>query len=146
MIPPGIAGTPEKRSGKATFGLSKSERLCNRILFQELIITGQSFVKYPFRIILKESSQQGDVPARIAISVSKKKIKRAVQRNHIKRLTREAYRLNKADLYKHIASGTTVDLLFIYLDHQKPSYTKIVTAIQHAIQKISTQLDCSKQT
>lgn len=73
------------------YSLSKAERLCSKILFEELLTSEISFVKYPFRVVLKDSSIPGEYPARIAISVSKKKFKRAVKRNRVKRLTREAY-------------------------------------------------------
>ena len=98
------------------YSLSKAERLCSKILFEELLTSEISFVKYPFRVVLKDSSIPGEYPARIAISVSKKKFKRAVKRNRVKRLTREAYRLNKPEFYQHIIPGHTVDILFIYLD------------------------------
>lgn len=75
--------------------LHKSERLTNKNLFEELLTSSFSFVQYPFRMVAKESSRKGDYPARIAISVSKKKFKRAVHRNRLKRLTREAFRCNK---------------------------------------------------
>ena len=84
------------------YSLSKSERLCSKTLIEELLTSKLSFVKYPFRIVFKESSQIGEFPVRIAISVSKKKFKRAVKRNRIKRLTREAFRLNKNDFYNNI--------------------------------------------
>lgn len=118
------------------YSLNKSERLCSKTLFEELLTSKLSFVKYPFRIVLKDSSCPGKFPARISISVSKKKFKRAVKRNRIKRLTREAYRLNKPDFYKRLLPGHTVDILFIYLDHDIATYPKIEKAIQNALQKI----------
>lgn len=86
---------------------------------------------------MKESSQPGDHPARMAISVSKKRFKRAVKRNYIKRLTREAYRLNKPEFYANITPGRTIDILFIYLDNNLPAYAKTEKAIKSALQKIS---------
>lgn len=120
------------------YSLSKSERLSSKTLLEELIKSELSFVKYPFRIVLKASSLPGEYPARIAISVSKKKFKRAVKRNRVKRLVREAYRLNKPEFYKQIPSGHTVDILFIYLDQNLPVYLKIEKAIKSALQKIPT--------
>lgn len=119
------------------YSFTKSERLCNKTLFQELVSSKNSFVKYPYRIVLKESSQPGEYPARMAISVSKKKFKRAVKRNHIKRLTREAYRLNKPEFYASLQPGKTIDILFIYLDDQLPVYEKTEKAVKNALQKIS---------
>lgn len=118
------------------YSLSKSERLCSKNLIEELLTSKLSFVKYPFRIVFKDSSQPGECPARIAISVSKKRFKRAVKRNKIKRLAREVYRLNKPEFYNNIIPGHTIDILFIYLDHSLPTYPKTEKAIQSALQKI----------
>ena len=116
----------------------KSERLCNKNLFEELLHSDFSFVKFPFRVLVKKSSLQGEFPARIGISVSKKKFKRAVKRNRLKRLTREAYRIHKPELYKEAQARETLDILFIYIDNTVLEYNKIEKAIQSAIQKIVT--------
>lgn len=118
------------------YSLNKSERLCNKTLFEELIASNISFVKYPFRILVKESSVKGEYPVRMAISVSKKRFKRAVKRNHIKRLAREAYRLNKPELYEHLKTGITIDLLFIYLDSNLPEYSNTEKAVKSALRKV----------
>lgn len=122
------------------YSLSKSERLSSKTLIEELLTSKLSFVKYPFRIILKDSSQPCEFPARMAISVGKKKFKRAVKRNRIKRLTREAYRLNKPEFYNSITPGRTIDILFIYLDYDLPTYPKTEKAMKSALQKIVTFL------
>ncbi|MDB5116053.1 MAG: ribonuclease protein component [Mucilaginibacter sp.] len=74
----------------------KEERLCNKKLIDELFHNGSSFLCYPFKAswLLVDGSQQ-TVPAQIVFSVSKKRFKRAVDRNLLKRRIREAYRLNK---------------------------------------------------
>lgn len=114
----------------------KSERLCNKILFEELLTSDFSFVSYPFRIIAKKSSQQDEFPARIAVSISKKRFKRAVKRNRLKRLTREAYRLNKVAYFEN-NQFSTLDILFVYLENTEWSYVKIEKAIRNSLHKIT---------
>lgn len=118
------------------YSLSKSERLCSKILIEELLTSDLSFVKYPFRVVIKPSSLPGEFPARIVISVSKRKFKRAVKRNHIKRITREAYRLNKPDFYQHLSPDSTIDILLIYLDNSIFSYHKVEKAVKSILEKI----------
>lgn len=122
------------------YSFKKSERLCSKKLIGELLISNDHFVKYPFRVVFKISSKTGNFPARIAISVSKKRFKRAVKRNRIKRLTREAFRLNKTDFYQHIPPGETLDILFIYLDNHINNYRKIEKSMKDSMQKILTVL------
>ena len=127
------------------YSLNKAERLCSKILFEELLTSELSFVKYPFRIVFKLSSSPGEYPARIAVSVSKKKFKRAVKRNRIKRLTRETYRLNKPEFYQHLLPGHTVDILFIYLDHNLPVYSKVEKAMKNALLKIPFMIESNRK-
>lgn len=117
--------------------LHKSERLTSKILFEELLASNFSFVQYPYRIIAKESSHPGEYSARIAISVSKKKFKRAVRRNRLKRLTREVFRCNKSLLYDTVSPDKTIDILFIYLDQQVAGFPKVEKALQTALGKIA---------
>ncbi|MBK7959250.1 MAG: ribonuclease P protein component [Bacteroidetes bacterium] len=57
-----------------------------------------------------------DFPVQMAVSVAKKKLKHAVDRNTVKRRVREAYRVQKHPLYQ-IASDKSLNiaLMFIYL-------------------------------
>src|SRR5690554_6622772 len=73
--------------------LSKEERLCSKRSIDGLFAKGSSFVLYPFRFVVLQSPDEQ--PAKILFSVSKRKFRKAVDRNWIKRRMREAYRLNK---------------------------------------------------
>lgn len=122
---------------------SKSERLCGKRLFDELMHPDFAFVKYPFRVVVKRSSVPGTHPARIAVSVGKKRFKRAVKRNRIKRQAKEAYRLNKEPFYRTLPPDQTWDILFIYLDRELPAYAKVEKAVRVSLQKITQYADSS---
>lgn len=80
----------------------KDERLSSRKDIAALIATGNTLFKHPFLISYLETEPEEVYPARIVISVSKKKFKRAVDRNFIKRVIRESYRKNKDNFYKQL--------------------------------------------
>ena len=87
------------------YTFKKEERLCNKKLIDGLFHNGSSFLCYPFKVSWLVIEQPGAYPAQIVFSVSKKRFKKAVDRNLIKRRMREAYRLNKQEhLYTTLLS------------------------------------------
>jgi ribonuclease P protein component len=76
----------------------KEERLCNKKLIDELFHTGSSFLCYPFKVSWMPLTGPGVPLVQILLSVSKKRYKRAVDRNLLKRRMRESYRINKGPL------------------------------------------------
>ncbi|MCO4292323.1 ribonuclease P protein component [Solitalea sp. MAHUQ-68] len=92
----------------------KEERLCSKLLINELLQNGSSFLLYPFRIVwLPVQVNAQNSPAQILISVSKKRFKRANKRNRIKRLIKEAYRLNKQQLLYSTLSQNNLCIVFM---------------------------------
>jgi ribonuclease P protein component len=88
------------------FTFKRGERLKSRKVIEQMFKRGQSFAQYPLRIVWVDMEERrSDFPAQFALSVSKKKFKRAVDRNRIRRLVREAYRLNKHVLYEGLEEG-----------------------------------------
>ncbi|MDP9047437.1 MAG: ribonuclease P protein component [Bacteroidota bacterium] len=88
------------------YTFKKEERLCNQKLIDTLFHNGSSFLCYPFKAswILTDGPQP--FPAQVLFAVSKRRFKRAVDRNLIKRRMREAYRLHKQqNLYDILVSS-----------------------------------------
>ena len=77
-----------------TYSFKKEERLCNKRLIEQLFHKGSSFHLYPFRLTFLPSKEI-TVPAQVLIAVPKRRFKRAVDRNLLKRRTREGYRILK---------------------------------------------------
>jgi ribonuclease P protein component len=77
------------------YTFTKEERLCNKKLIDALFHNGSSFLCYPFKASWLLTEEPQKFPAQILFAVSKKRFKRAVDRNLIKRRMREAYRQHK---------------------------------------------------
>jgi ribonuclease P protein component len=120
------------------FTFKKNERLCSRTIIQELFTKGKSFVKYPFRVsYMPIDSDEQNSEAQILISVSKKRFKRAYKRNRLKRLSREAYRLNKAPFIS-ILQENDIKLVvaFIYLPTEMLDYSSVEKGMKKALNKL----------
>ncbi len=79
------------------YSFKKEERLCNVKLIEKLFTDGSSFLVYPFRIIWLSEVANSVHPVQVLISVPKKRFKRAVDRNLLKRRIRELYRIHKSE-------------------------------------------------
>jgi ribonuclease P protein component len=98
------------------YTFKKEERLCNKRLIDGLFHSGSSFLCYPFKVSWK-LTDAGSSPAQVVFGVPKKRYKHAVDRNLIKRRTREAYRLHKQQfLYDYlISSNKHLALSLVYV-------------------------------
>lgn len=116
------------------FTLSKEERLSYKRHIDLLFEKGQSFIAYPLRVIFLPMEEVMSARVSIMISVPKKKFKRAVKRNLIKRQVREAYRLNKYDLIDPLTEkNKSMIVAFIYLDKEILTVVEINKAIRKAV-------------
>ena len=115
--------------------LKKEERIYLRSELNELFASRGSFVCYPFRVVYLEVPRQ-ELPLKMMVSVPKRRLKHAVDRNRIKRLTREAYRLTKKELVEEIPPEVTLLIGFIYLKDRLSRYSTIQQAIEEAFRKL----------
>jgi len=126
------------------FTFSKEERLSSKVLIEDLFAKGDSFFKYPFKVIVKKSSSENESIVRILISVPKRMFKKAVDRNKLKRLIREAYRLNKNILYDNMHEETHfLDIAFVYTAKSILSYSEIERKIILILQTIKNKNEVS---
>lgn len=95
----------------------KNEKLKSSKTIENLFLNGKKHIQFPLKIIYLETSESKN--NKVAFSVPKRNFKKAVERNRIKRLLREIYRLNKHRLVKKEAN---LLILFIYIGKQMPDY------------------------
>ena len=118
---------------------TKAERLTSKIAIENLYQSKKSVQSPPFRINWIVAPQS-DIPVQVIISVPKRLFKKAVDRNKLKRLTREAYRKNKNILYQGI-NTKNIFLMFIYTDKKTSDYDTIEKAILGAFAKICNNIN-----
>jgi ribonuclease P protein component len=102
------------------FSYNKQEKLKSRKQIEQLFAEGKSFVVHPIKVtyMLLENSLT-NIPIQISVGVSKRNFKNATDRNRIKRLLREAYRLNKLPLHQHLKNANLQIAVFIfYIDKE----------------------------
>lgn len=115
--------------------LKKEERIYLRSELNELFASRGSFVCYPFRVVYLEVTRQ-ELPLKMMVSIPKRRLKHAVDRNRMKRLTREAYRLTKEKLIPTIPPDTTLLVGFIYLKDRLSRYPTIQQAIEECFKRL----------
>lgn len=103
-------GRPKVR---ATF--RKHERLCGRLRIEEVVKTGRTVHVPPFKLVGKLMPLPTTAPAQVAFAIPKRHVRNAVDRNRMRRLMREAYRLNKQGYHQRLQEkGKQCAWLFIY--------------------------------
>jgi len=119
--------------------LSKSERLTNPVAISQIYDKGRHLNDYPFKIVwLKEVGGTG---LKVVFSVPKRKFKRAVDRNQIKRKLRETYRKNKHELQKVAKNkNTRVSLFLIYLGKDIPSSEIVDDKINVLLKRLTKEI------
>jgi ribonuclease P protein component len=122
--------------------LPKKEHLCGEIRITRLFTEGKAFIVYPLRVVYRIDENSDSEPVRMMVSVPKKRFKRAVKRNRIKRLMREAYRLNKAALWDIIQQKKlNLQIAFNYVSDEIVDYVLIEEKMKIALKRISDKIE-----
>ncbi|MBR5297796.1 MAG: ribonuclease P protein component [Parabacteroides sp.] len=122
------------------YTLSKEERLSWKRYIDLLFAKGQSFVAFPLRVVYLPVKEDSLAPVSILISVPKKKFKRAVKRNLIKRQIREVYRVRKYTLIDPLVEKNRRMLVaFLYLDKEIRSFAEMEKAMNKALTTLANK-------
>ena len=122
------------------YTLGRNERLKSRKQIEQLFSNGQRFVSSPFRIFY--SFQTNKQPAitnllQAGFGASSRNFKTAVERNRIKRLTKEAYRLQKNAVQDKLKEqNRSLYVFFIYTGKKLPVYSEIYNSITIVLAKL----------
>lgn len=120
--------------------LNKSNSLKSKIVISQIFKKKQGFVIYPVRISFLETSLQ--TPVKLVFSVPKRKFKRAVDRNKIKRLMRESYRKNQTDFINTLNNKNQTLAIYIgFIGNEIPSYSVIEEKIKVSLVRLLKELE-----
>lgn len=122
---------------------SKCERIVSQKCIDELFARDGSQVKaaFPLRAVFMVRERSGDEPsAQVLISVPKRHLRHAVDRNGVKRQIREAYRLNKQVLLAGVPEGMVVYVAFVWLADKRISSSGVEGRMRTLLGRMARQL------
>ena len=120
------------------FTFPKAEHLCLRNDIEQLFTSGsKSAAAYPLRLVYRTVDHQAGPQVKVLLSVPKRKLRHAVDRNRAKRQLREAYRKHKHSLLAALPLGVGVHIGFLWLsdkpvesEHIEKKVVQLLTRLQ----------------
>ncbi len=120
----------------------KEERLSRKKIIEQLFSEGKSFIEHPFKVVWFDYKLATNFPVQVLISVSKRNFKRAVDRNRLKRLIREAYRKNKESFYNYLKQHDQTQVFaLIYISAKTATYKEIERKIILIFERLQSEYE-----
>lgn len=122
------------------FTYGKEEKLKSRKLIELLFAEGKSQSAYPLKV-LYEIIENDKVSLIAGVTVSSRRFKKAVDRNRIKRIVRETYRLQKLPISEALSKkGTCLALFFIYTGKDLPIFHEVFEKMKSVLRKVHDEI------
>ena len=120
---------------------NKQERLCGKKKIDILFAKGEGFKEGSFTIIWIEKDKSLEFTAQVLISIPKKNIAKASQRNVLKRLVKEAYRKQKNKLYEPLEKQKKqIQFAIIYQKSTPLKYNEVEAEINLVLNRLTNKL------
>lgn len=116
-----------------SFSFGKKDKLKSKKTIEKLFSEGKSISVYPLRLVYLQTEFDDNVMMKTGVSVSKRNFKNAVDRNRIKRLVREAFRLKRHQYFNNIS--TQYAFMILYIGNDKPTFKLTNSAMDKLFDK-----------
>lgn len=121
--------------------LNKEERISLKKDIDLLFSKGKSVVVYPLRVIFLKS-EEGKAISRMLVSVPKRLLKKSVDRNRVKRLIKESFRLNKREMDDFLASRNYgLFIAFVYRNKTLVEFSEMEFSVRKSLSAIKNSLN-----
>jgi len=120
------------------FTLGKQEKLKSKKAIEILFEKGSRIKSYPLQLMYIKNIEEREILIKVGFSVPKRTIKKAVKRNEIKRVMREAYRIQKSKFTENLKMP--YDLMFIYSAKEKADHKTLEKNIEKLCQIFLTKI------
>ena len=123
--------------------LGKQERLKSKKLIEKLYAEGDSVKTFPLRLMYVQTAHTSEFPCQVGVSVAKRNYKLAADRNRLKRLMRETYRLQKQIVYNNLDKPYVFMISYIGREEIKYEdlYLKMEKLLTLFIDKVKVKVD-----
>ncbi len=124
------------------YTLGKQERLKSKKLIEKLYKEGSSVKAFPLRMVFLQTEHTSEYPAQMGVSVAKRNFKKAPDRNRLKRLMRESYRLQKEIVYDN--ADKPYVFMISYLGKEEKEYHEIYTKMNKLLHLFVSEIKNKK--
>lgn len=128
------------------YRLRKGERLCSRKLIDRLYAEGHHLTAYPYSIQWMAVDPASEERSQVLVVAPKRKFRHAVDRNRVKRLTRECYRLRKPQFHDFLQEqGVCIVFSMVYIHHEIMSFEQLGKKMDKALAALEEAIGGMKE-